>query len=512
MRTIMFATRTPSPGLIDRYLPHFTFGHRYDIAIDSDDLNEVYAIARDLDLSRSPVVPLLFKLRGLPVSRLNARAFTAAMGWTDLEESAPDEFLIGYRRRGRLEPLLHPHGAATDPADVTQKVVFSFRFSRQGDRKVLVDTETRVLCIGRAATFQFWLYWLAIKPFSGLIRREILRLIKQEAEQRMKQREHQREHPREDQRQGQRQDQPLGLDRDRDLPRPRTVVQLPPAVLAPLRAFFRVSARVWPTASIGVFKWLLSRMPKRPLRPAEQAFLGTAQRLDFRCGDIGLAGYAFGQGPTVLMIHGLLGSSANFHVMILALVARGYRVVAVDGLNHGNSPAGSIISDAPVKQIAEVMRQLGDLHAVVSHSAGTYVTMMALLEFPVGATLRKCVYLAPYPDLESSLSSFMDYFSMPERLAPPLRQWFGEIGGRPLEQQSFAACLPLHRTPHAPARLFIHDRDDQHAPVHRTQQFVAGDPSSELLLTQGLGHFKVLKDAQVIERVLAFLDDGRLPG
>ena len=523
----MFATRTPSTGLIDRYLPQFTFGHRHAIAIVSDDLAEVYAIARDLDLSRSPVVPWLFKLRGLPVSRLHARSFTAAMGWSDLEESAPNEFLIGYRKRGRPEPLLHPHGAAADPPDVTQKVVFSFRFSRQGEQRVLVGTETRVLCIGRAATLRFWPYWLAIKPFSGLIRREILRLIKQEAEQRMVQR--QTRHDREGRPTGQPDEQPasppdgqrLGphpdgaRDADADpapnRPRPRTVIRLPSVVLAPLRVFFRVSARVWPAASIAVFKWLLSRLPRRPLRPAEQAFLATAERLEFRCGEVGLAGYAFGRGPTVLMVHGLLGSSANFYMMIPALVARGYRVVAVDGLNHGNSPAGSIVSDAPVNQIAEVIRQLGDLHAVVSHSAGAYVTMMALLQFPAGSTLRKCVYLAPFPDLESSLTSFMDYFAVPEHLAPPLRPWFAKIGGRPMEEQSFAACLPLHRTPAAPARLFIHDRDDLHAPAHRTQAWVARDPSSELLLTQGLGHFKLLKDAQVVERVLAFLDDARPP-
>ena len=514
----MSAIRNPSPGLIDRYLPEFTFGHRYDIVVDSDDIGEVYAIARDLDLSRSPVVPLLFKLRGLPVKRLNTRAFTAAMGWADIEETAPTEFLIGYRRRGGMEPFVGPHHAAADPADVTQKVVFSFRFSRRPDGRVLVDTETRVLCIGHGASLRYLPYWLAIKPFSGLIRREILRLIKQEAEQRMQQRRHPPAQaatpcapvaaaPAAPVLPQQPAAAPLA---GAAVPRPRTVVQLPKAVVLPLRGFFKLSAVVWPAAAIGTFKWLLGRMPKRPLRPAEQAFLAGAQRLDFRCADgTVLAGYAFGSGPTVLMIHGLLGNSANYHVMINVLVERGYRVVAVDGLNHGNSPAGSIVSDAPVRQIGEVMRQLGDLHAVIGHSAGTYVTMMALLDFPAGATLKKCVYLAPYPDLESSLVSFMDYFAVPDRLAPALRQWFGRIGGRPLEEQSFQACLPLHRTPLPPARLFVHDVDDQHAPVQRTQQMLANDPASELFLTQGLGHFRVLKDPKVIERIAAFLDEGR---
>jgi pimeloyl-ACP methyl ester carboxylesterase len=285
-------------------------------------------------------------------------------------------------------------------------------------------------------------------------------------------------------------------------------VQLPKVVVAPLRAFFRITSRAWPSAAIGTFKWLMTRMPKRPLRHAEQTFLNTAERLNFQCGDAVLAGYAFGQGPTVLMVHGLLGSSANFHVMIPALVRRGYRVVAVDGLNHGNSPAGSIVSPAPVRHFTEVMRQLGDVHAVIAHSAGTYVAMMALLDVPPGVTVKKCVYVAPYPDLESSLVSFMDYFAIPDRLAPPLRRWFEQIGGtRPMAQQSFQACLPLHRTPEPPSSLFVHDVDDRHAPVHRTQQMLAGTTSSRLVLTRGLGHFRILKDPTVIAQISEFLDD-----
>jgi len=45
-----------------------------------------------------------------------------------------------------------------------------------------LTTETRVLCSGTAALRSFKRYWLVVGPFSGLIRRHILRAIARVAE------------------------------------------------------------------------------------------------------------------------------------------------------------------------------------------------------------------------------------------------------------------------------------------------------------------------------------------
>jgi len=45
-----------------------------------------------------------------------------------------------------------------------------------------VATETRVISYGRPAKLFFRIYWQLIAPFSGLIRREMLRMIEREME------------------------------------------------------------------------------------------------------------------------------------------------------------------------------------------------------------------------------------------------------------------------------------------------------------------------------------------
>lgn len=62
------------------------------------------------------------------------------------------------------------------------KAAWNFYLEDSGDA-TLLSTETRVQCTGRAARIKFRLYWTLIGFFSGLIRREILRLVKENCEQ-----------------------------------------------------------------------------------------------------------------------------------------------------------------------------------------------------------------------------------------------------------------------------------------------------------------------------------------
>jgi hypothetical protein len=53
----------------------------------------------------------------------------------------------------------------------------------RADAGTQLTTETRVQTFGRAATLMFRVYWLIVRPFSGLIRKAMLREIKRIAEQ-----------------------------------------------------------------------------------------------------------------------------------------------------------------------------------------------------------------------------------------------------------------------------------------------------------------------------------------
>ena len=63
------------------------------------------------------------------------------------------------------------------------KAAWNFHLLPQPDGSTVLSTETRVQCMDDSARKQFRRYWFFVKPFSGLIRKEMLRTIKRRVEQ-----------------------------------------------------------------------------------------------------------------------------------------------------------------------------------------------------------------------------------------------------------------------------------------------------------------------------------------
>ena len=62
------------------------------------------------------------------------------------------------------------------------KAAWNFSLAEVGEAEIRLSTETRVQCLDESSLTKFSFYWRFIQPFSGLIRQEMLRLIKQKAE------------------------------------------------------------------------------------------------------------------------------------------------------------------------------------------------------------------------------------------------------------------------------------------------------------------------------------------
>ena len=62
------------------------------------------------------------------------------------------------------------------------KAVWNFAIMAESERLTRVITETRIQPFGRSACWKFRAYWLIVGPFSGIIRKEILALVKRKAE------------------------------------------------------------------------------------------------------------------------------------------------------------------------------------------------------------------------------------------------------------------------------------------------------------------------------------------
>ncbi len=267
--------------------------------------------------------------------------------------------------------------------------------------------------------------------------------------------------------------------------------------LNPLRSFNAVAGHLAPQLSAGLARRLLMRPRAHPPRPWEAAALASAQRVSFR---FGLSGLRWGadDAPVVLMLHGWEGRPTQFAHFIAPLLAAGRQVIALDGPAHGESAGDEANPILFAQALLEAAVEIRRLEAVVGHSMGGGATAYAL---SLGLSPQRVVLLgAP-----SSLNGVLDRFADAVGLLPRVRQRFLALVQRHTGVDPAQVDVShLARRYSIPA-LVVHDRADALVPFADGEAIARHWPRAQLLATEGLGHWRILTDAAVVERVCAFL-------
>ena len=170
--------------LIDQILPRYDQREYHQIQIRGD-LTEVYETVRALDFSDSSLIRTLFRLRGLPAALKSVDDLLQA-GFVLVDEQADQEFVLGligkfWAPTAKLEKVNALRYREFNHKGYA-KVAWNFAVSKTPHGLVKVSTETRIMCTDDSSRKRFRLYWLLVGPFSGLTRREMLRLVKKTIE------------------------------------------------------------------------------------------------------------------------------------------------------------------------------------------------------------------------------------------------------------------------------------------------------------------------------------------
>lgn len=173
------------PMLIDEYLPIYDVRERHRITVHAP-VERVYQAVRALDISEARLTRLLFRLRGLPCPpRLTLDDFLK-MRFILLDERPNQELLLGlvgkfWTPAGELRRLEPEEFIDFDERGYA-KAAWNFSLTQATNGVVSLATETRVSCTDSASRRKFRLYWTVVGTFSGIVRREMLQIIKQNAE------------------------------------------------------------------------------------------------------------------------------------------------------------------------------------------------------------------------------------------------------------------------------------------------------------------------------------------
>jgi pimeloyl-ACP methyl ester carboxylesterase len=210
------------------------------------------------------------------------------------------------------------------------------------------------------------------------------------------------------------------------------------------------------------------------------------------------------EAPAVLLAHGWGGRATQMRRFVFPLAAAGFRVIAYDqpahGLSEGRLTGLPDFADA----LAEVARSHGGVHAVIGHSLGATAAALALeqgrLPAPGGREPR-VVLVAPPSDILGYSRHFANGYWIPERVRGAMQAAIEERYGVAWSELDVERLAPKLAAP----ALVIHDRRDRMVPWKQGARFARAWPGARLLVTDGLGHGRILEDDAVTRAAADFV-------
>jgi pimeloyl-ACP methyl ester carboxylesterase len=240
--------------------------------------------------------------------------------------------------------------------------------------------------------------------------------------------------------------------------------------------------------------------PPRASRPAHEVeVLRTARRRTIDVGCRRVPAWTWGQGPTVLLVHGWGGRGAQLSAFVEPLLARGCSVATFDAPAHGDAEGRRVTLPEMVATLrAAAATAEGPIHGIVAHSVGALVAARALYE---GLAARRLVFLAPAADLQLPTLAFGDALGLSRRVRERMRR---EIEGRVGVPWDAFDIVRLAWSQTAPL-LVVHDRGDGEVPWQQGLAIARAWPDASLLTTDALGHRRILRDPAVVAAATDFI-------
>ena len=266
-----------------------------------------------------------------------------------------------------------------------------------------------------------------------------------------------------------------------------------------MRATMKVTSAIAPPAATRLAQRLLFTPTRARVRDEERGVLERGERFSLAADGQRVVGRAWGEGPTVLLVHGWGGHSGQMTPLVDPTVAAGFRAVAIDLPGHGES-AGSLSSLIHcARAISGAAALFKPLRGLVAHSFGAAASTYAMSHgLPVG----RAVFFAPPARFESFWARFQVGVGVPEeimrRVMLRAESWLDVR----FEGLAPADLAPGMTTP----LLVLHDPHDREMLFEDGVELARRWPGAEIRPALGRGHLRILRDEGCVGEAVEFLE------
>ena len=186
--------RGPKDSRLDQFMPVFEVREAHDTRVEAP-ASVVFAVAQELDMQQSPLLKAIFigreRLMGAaPAPRVPQSLLSEvlALGWRVLFEEPAHHLVMGavtqpWKADVKFRGIPTEEFAAFSEPGYA-KIAWTIVAEPLSPTACVFRTETRVTTTDAESRKRFRRYWCLVSPGVLLIRREMLRLVRREAERR----------------------------------------------------------------------------------------------------------------------------------------------------------------------------------------------------------------------------------------------------------------------------------------------------------------------------------------
>jgi pimeloyl-ACP methyl ester carboxylesterase len=209
--------------------------------------------------------------------------------------------------------------------------------------------------------------------------------------------------------------------------------------------------------------------------------------------------YQYGESERkVLLVHGWSGRGTQLFKIADALIKERYSTISFDAPAHGKSPGKSTLMVDFIASILELEKQFGPFEVATGHSLGGMSVLNAIKS---GLNVKTAAVIGSGDIVQDILDDFIQKLKLKPMISQKLREHFEKKYNEAMDNYSAYKAAAVLELP----VLVVHDHNDYEVPVKAGIHIHQYVKNGELMLTEGLGHRKILGDYQVINKIIEFL-------